>query len=232
MMENVPLSALKANPKNPRKISEHDYNHLVQSIQRFGDLSGIVSNRRTGQLVGGHQRIQAFKKLGNPPITITQRFEQPGAKGTTALGYVLLDGEAYAYREVDWDEGFEAAANIAANRIQGDFDLDGLAQLTYEISQMENAEELLDLTGQDEKEIDNLLKSVGVGEDEEPEQKDDGSDKLEFRMTREQREIVEEAIGHITATREIPHEEAGSKNGSALYYMARDYLDRVHADQS
>lgn len=159
MQDEFDLSTLTANPKNPRRINEHDFKKLVQSIKRFGDLSGIVLNTTTSQLVGGHQRVQAFKQLGGKPV-ITERYDQPNSKGTTALGYVLLDDEKYAYREVEWEASFEAAANIAANRIQGEFDNDLLAQLNYELSQMENADELLALTGQTDEEIKKLLASV------------------------------------------------------------------------
>lgn len=168
-METKDINDLRGNTKNPRRISDHDYKKLVQSIQRFGDLSGVVLNNTTGQLVGGHQRVQAFKQLGGQPV-VTERYEQPNSKGTVAIGYVLLEDEKYAYREVDWDKDFEAAANIAANRIQGEFDTDLLAELVYELSQLENADELLGLTGQTEDEIKKLLAQVsGEGEDEDNE---------------------------------------------------------------
>lgn len=172
-METKKLDDLKPNPKNPRQISKADYDALVKSIKEFGDLSGIVFNVRTKQLVGGHQRTEAFKRMsGEKKIIITQRFDQPNHQGTTALGYVDYDNEQYSYREVDWDEGREAAANIAANRIQGQFDLDLLAQVNYEISQLEGGDDLLKLTGQSEDEINKLLSTVTdvglpAGEDEQ-----------------------------------------------------------------
>lgn len=171
-MDTKNLDDLKANPKNPRTIDKHDYAALVVSIKKFGDLSGIVLNVRTGQLVGGHQRTEAFKRMGgSKKIIITQRYQnadgtpQPNAKGTVALGYVDFENEHYGYREVDWDANFEFAANIAANRIQGKFDLDLLAQVNYEISQLENGADLLAATGQTEDEINKLLAMVsGDGE--------------------------------------------------------------------
>jgi len=174
-MDQININDLKGNPKNPRTISKHDYEALVNSIKRFGDLSGIVFNRRTGQLVGGHQRIEAFKRMGgDKSVQITERLESPNSKGTVAVGYVFFENEQYAYREVDWDQGTENAANIAANRIQGQFDLDLLAEITFEISQLENGDELLSLTGQTTDEINRLLDSVGAGsnggeEDDAPE---------------------------------------------------------------
>lgn len=47
---------LKANPENPRTITDAKLLQLKRSMERFGDLSGIVFNRRSGNLGGGHQR--------------------------------------------------------------------------------------------------------------------------------------------------------------------------------
>jgi DNA modification methylase len=167
-MENKSLKELKGNAKNPRTINKEDYKNLVQSIKRFGDLSGIVFNVRTQQLAGGHQRQKAFAEIGADDIVITQRLPEKNSVGTTAVGYVMLNGERFGYREVDWDSDFEKAANVAANRIQGEFDLDLLAEITYEISQAENASDLLNLTGQTEDEINRLLDMSGASGESDP----------------------------------------------------------------
>ncbi len=168
-MDSKSLEDIKGNPKNPRTISKQDFDALKQSILKFGDLSGMIYNVRTERLAGGHQRREAFRAMsGDKQIIITQRFDTPTPQGTSAIGYVQFNGEQYPYREVDWDEGTELAANIAANRISGEFDLDLLAQVNYEISQMENAEELLGLTGQTEDEINKLLDMVGANGESDP----------------------------------------------------------------
>jgi hypothetical protein len=162
---------LLPNVKNPRRISEHDFKALEQSIQKFGDLSCIVFNVRTGQLVGGHQRINAMKNQPGVRIEMLQPYPlERDALGTVGIGHIIIGQAQFPYREVDWDAGWEAAANIAANRIQGEFDLELLAQMDYELSQLENGEELLRLSGQDDAEIKKLLASVGVGEDEQAEE--------------------------------------------------------------
>jgi hypothetical protein len=164
------LDDLKANPKNPRQINKHDFESLKRSIKEFGDLSGIVLNIRTGQLVGGHQRTEAFKRMGSAVTIHKEALAEPNSVGTIAYGYVEMDGERYGYREVDWDENRESAANIAANRIQGQFDLDVLAEVTYELAQLED-KNLMTLTGQTEDETARLLKMVSgfgaAGEDEQ-----------------------------------------------------------------
>lgn len=165
------IDELTGDPMNPRQISKEDFEALKKSIKEFGDLSGIVLNVRTGNLVGGHQRIEAFKRLGGEKkVVITQRFDQPDStlpptnKGTIAIGYVDYENEQYSYREVDWSLEKQRSANIAANRIQGQFDLDLLAQVNYEILQAEGGAELLDLTGQREAEINKLMQVVGAVE--------------------------------------------------------------------
>lgn len=232
-MELKPLDQLNKNPKNPRKISKEDFENLKRSMAKFGDLSGIVFNRTTGQLVGGHQRIEAFKSLpAKKQVIITHQYDQPNQFGTVALGYIDYNNEQYGYREVEWDEATENAANIAANRIQGEFDLDMLAELNHELAQLENGQELLSLSGQSDKELERLNKMIGV--EPESEAPDDGTpesespERLEFALTREQREIVEEALGNIKATRDMAAERNSSMNGNALYFMAREYLDRLH----
>lgn len=159
------LDDLHGDPKNPRILDEHEGKALGASIQKFGDLGAVVFNVRTQQLVGGHQRVEIMKRLPQQHrVQITNRYDSPDPQdGTVALGYIWIGNKPFAYREVDWDEPTQRAANIAANRIQGRFDNDLLAQVNYELSQLDNGEELLGLTGQTEFEVKKLLNSVGVG---------------------------------------------------------------------
>ena len=50
----------RPNPSNPRKIHPQDLDKLRKSLATFGDLGGIVVNKRTGWLVSGHQRMTAI----------------------------------------------------------------------------------------------------------------------------------------------------------------------------
>jgi hypothetical protein len=234
-METENFYDLQPNPKNPRKISEHDFEALKRSILKFGDLSSIIKNQRTGHLVGGHMRRNAFEKLsGEKRVVITQRFDVPNRQGTVALGYVEHDNELFSYRIVDWDEGTEAAAAVAANRIEGSWDDELLAQATYDLSQLENGDELLKLTGQSDKEIEKLLKSVGVGDDpEQPpeEQPDEKNEKLSFALSPDQREVVELALAQAKQANDIPHTNLDNINGSALYIICRQYVE-THTSQN
>jgi DNA modification methylase len=104
---------------------------------------------------------------GTKQVVITQRFDQPNHVGTVAVGYVTYNGEFYGYREVDWPLDRETAANIAANRISGDWDEALLAEMDWWLK--ENNPDMLALTGQTDDEISRLLGSVsGEGNEEEP----------------------------------------------------------------
>jgi hypothetical protein len=115
------LTSSHNNPKNPRKITPESLDRLKKSLEKFGDLGGIVLNRRTGQLVGGHQRVAAFK-LAEVPATIVESLKKPDKQGTVAWGWIIIDGNRFTYREVDWSPETEAVANLAANKIAGEWD--------------------------------------------------------------------------------------------------------------
>jgi DNA modification methylase len=166
------VSDLKANPKNPRTVSKEKLSQLKKAMQEFGDLSGIVFNRKSGELVGGHQRKRQFDKSSD--IVITRKFDEPTRTGTVAEGYIILDGERFSYREVSWDRHREMAANLAANKGAGEFDSDRLGEWLKELDAWDSEidtdltmfgkDELADLTGKR-----STVGAGGTDEDEIPE---------------------------------------------------------------
>lgn len=105
------LSDLKPAPFNPRTISDKAFSGLGYSIEEFGDLSGLVFNNKTGNLVCGHQRLKAIQdKYGD--------LEVEDSKIT------LPTGEIFPVHYVDWSLKKEKAANVAANSkyISGSWD--------------------------------------------------------------------------------------------------------------
>src|SRR5690606_30231583 len=148
------LADLADAPYNPRRIEADRLATLGRLMREHGDLSGIVFNRRTGRLIGGHQRKQHL-----PPdaeVHVTERPTRPNAQGTVAVGYVVADGERWAYREVDVDEQREAAMNVAANKggLLAEFDMPKLADL---LSTLDAEGYDATLTGFDAKELEDLL---------------------------------------------------------------------------
>lgn len=146
------LKDLKPAEYNPRTITDEQLARLKKALHEFGDLSSIVFNRRTGRLVGGHQRLKCL-----PPDAVIQKekLKKPSRSGTVAAGTITIDNEAYTYREVDWDEAKEKAANIAANQHGGEFDDEKLKEILEELSNIEDFD--IDLTGFDTSAIDAVL---------------------------------------------------------------------------
>ena len=124
---------------------------LKKSLLALGDLSGIVYNRRTKQLVGGHQRKEVFQQ---GKITIERDFKEPTEAGTVREGFIFFGGERFAFREVDWDLEKELAANIAANKGAGEWDY---TLLQEHLTHLDHHNFDLELTMHDASEIDRLL---------------------------------------------------------------------------
>ena len=113
-------------PNNPRKISEKQAEDLKAWLHKYGDISGIVFNRSTGNFPCGNQRSKQldFNKCKKEYYKKNRR---PDDQGTVAVGYIVdSDGHKYNFRIVDWDEETEKQANIIANKAGGEWDLDVL----------------------------------------------------------------------------------------------------------
>lgn len=65
-----PIASLKLDGANPREITPRALAALVASIRRFGMVVPVVLNRRTGLVVGGHQRIAALLQLGLTEVPV------------------------------------------------------------------------------------------------------------------------------------------------------------------
>jgi len=110
--------------KNPRQISKTDHARLTDTLIRLGDLSGIVHNLNTDEIIGGNQRMTVFTD-GKPEIVET--YDNPDEQGTVAHGFIVWKGHKFAYRQVRWDDKTSDEANIAANIGGGDWDWEVIA---------------------------------------------------------------------------------------------------------
>ncbi len=154
MEDNVAAPVtLAPNLKNPRAAWKPDQvEPFKASLRRFGDLGGIVYNQTTGQLVGGHKRVEVFRQSAEISVSKTDQAEDE--QGTVAHGYVIVDGGRFAYREVRWSPQVEAAANLAANRWGAEWEW---ALVSDSLQAMANDPSLMALTGFPAHELDNLL---------------------------------------------------------------------------
>jgi len=116
------IADLKPASYNPRTITSEAAAGLRVSLKKFGDISGLVFNSRSRNLVCGHQRLDALKTLYGDRLKL-----EGGAVITPA-------GERFPVRVVDWDLQTEQAGNIAANNphVAGEFD-EGLGSLLDEL---------------------------------------------------------------------------------------------------
>lgn len=91
---------------NPRKIAPDQLAALRRSLRTFGAVEPVVANRRSGRIVGGHQRVKAAQ-----------------AEGIAELPVVWVDLEPVAEKQL----------NLALNRISGEWDDAALAKLLEEL---------------------------------------------------------------------------------------------------
>lgn len=112
------LTELKKAEYNPRTITDTAKHGMKASLQAFGDLQPIVWNKRTGNIVSGHQRYDVLTELGE---TETE---------------VII---------VDFDDLTEKKANLEMNNqsITGDWDEAKLADILDEIKLDTDYEPLL-----------------------------------------------------------------------------------------
>ena len=130
-LERIEISKLKSAEYNPRKAlkpGDPEFEKLKNSITEFGYVEPIIWNKRTGKVVGGHQRLSVLKHLGE-----------------TEVDCVV----------VDLDEQKEKALNIALNKISGDWDMPLLTDLLKDLN--DDGFDIT-LTGFDMAEFDSFFK--------------------------------------------------------------------------
>jgi DNA modification methylase len=89
------VADLKAAPYNPRQISKEAMAGLKASISRFGLVDLIVWNRRTGHVVGGHQRLTVLREQGviETPVVVVDLAEQEEKALNVTLNNKAIQGE-------------------------------------------------------------------------------------------------------------------------------------------
>lgn len=106
-----------------------EYEKLKRSLDEFGYVEPVIWNKRTGNVVGGHQRLKVLQQ-----------------EGLSEIDCVVID----------MDTEKEKALNIALNKISGDWDTDKLALL---ITDLQGSDFDVSLTGFDPAELDDLFKA-------------------------------------------------------------------------
>jgi DNA modification methylase len=135
------ISEISGAKYNPRKISDEAMGRLTKSLAEFGNIQPITWNARTGNVVGGHQRLKVYKAMGKTEVDVWA---------------------------VDLDEQKEKAANIALNKLSGEFDMPMLKDILEEI---DTGDLDMEITGFGMDEIALMMEDAHpeVTEDEVPE---------------------------------------------------------------
>ena len=108
----IKRSQIKFADYNPRIIDESNQKKLIKAIKENGLIEPLVWNKRTGTLVGGHQRLTAADKIYRK-----KDYDVPVAI-------------------IDCDLKTEKKLNVQLNNpsMQGDWDLNELADLAKDVS--------------------------------------------------------------------------------------------------
>ena len=109
-VETIHRSRIKNAEYNPRFMGEREKKRLRTALKENGLVSALTWNRRTGNLVGGHQRLEqldALEKNEDYELTVCV---------------------------VDVDEKQEAKPNVQLNNpsMQGEWDVDKLYEMTQD----------------------------------------------------------------------------------------------------
>lgn len=130
-LTNVAINDLKADPANPRRISDAELEALTKSIAEFGLVDPIIARAEDHVVIGGHQRLLAARRLGLKTVPVI-------------------------YLDVSKEKA--QVLNVALNKISGEFDQELLARLLADLAAQ--AELDLTLSGFEGKEITQLLRSL------------------------------------------------------------------------
>lgn len=171
------LNDLKPNARNPRKISDERLEMLRKSLVEFGDLSGFVVSERTGTIISGHQRQKVLPAKSK--IVVTRNYPKPTRTGTIEEGWIVADGESFAYRKVDWPKAKEQKALLAANQHGGEWDSEMLQEL---LKDMPDTDRLL--AGFDDLEAKRLIEAWTVKGENKPSEEWDMEFKIEPKAHR------------------------------------------------
>lgn len=101
-MKIADLNPAAYDPRIQLKPGDPEFERLKESIATFGNVEPIVWNKRTGNVIGGHQRLAVLKELGETETEVSI---------------------------VDCSLKDEKLLNVTLNKVKGDWDYDKLSEL-------------------------------------------------------------------------------------------------------
>lgn len=134
------IGDLKVAEYNPRTMELHELEKLKRSIREFGFVEPIVVRASDGLIIGGHQRLAAFRSL----------LEDDG------LSAKKIATTEVPVSRVELDDVKARLLNLALNRIVGGWDYSKLSALFEDIGH-EWSDDLHGLTGFEARELDDIV---------------------------------------------------------------------------
>lgn len=138
LIQQIPITKINPAPYNPRvdlQPGDREYQKLLRSMEEFGCVEPLVWNKRTGHLVGGHQRFKILIARGDTSVDVSV---------------------------VDLALEREKALNIALNKISGSWDHAKLAALLDELVKVPEFD--IGLTGFDLPDAEALIAQMLAGD--------------------------------------------------------------------
>lgn len=102
------LNRATYNPRIDLIPGDTEYENLRRSINTYGMLIPVIWNKRTNNVVGGHQRLTVLENEGETEVDVSV---------------------------VDLDETQERQLNVALNKIEGGWDNEKLAELLLDLGE-------------------------------------------------------------------------------------------------
>lgn len=195
-IQTVALADIKNAEYNPRTITAKAREGLRASLRRFGNVQTVVINKRTGNLVGGHQRVALMREAGE-----------------THTRAII----------VDLPPKEERALNVALNstKITGQFDEERLTEILTEI-QDDDPDLFRDLNLDDLLAIPDLGDDLDSPTDDEPKEKPELHPVISYQIVFDTEEQQEKWYDLLVQLRSwYPHLET---NGARIAKYAEEAL--------
>lgn len=119
----IDLRKVKFSPENPRpelKPEDKTYGDIKRSLEAFGDVQVIVWNKKTGNLIAGHQRARVMLDMGvhkayAKVVNLTLEKERVLNVGLNKIG-------------TGWDREKLSAVLLKIDAIEGDLEVSGFTE--------------------------------------------------------------------------------------------------------
>lgn len=155
--QDVPLKKLKGATYNPRTMPTEEMERLIRSLSEFGFVQPIVARRDDGLVVGGHQRLAAYREL------LKRKGLAEAELDAQLIPTILVD---------DLSDEKAKLLNVALNKISGEWDYGKLSDLFASID-LDTTGLDLEVSGFTSHEVEDILNLSRMSEELAPAAEDE-----------------------------------------------------------